>query len=169
MFFLGAIIFGPQFYKVSGQSTRERICCCNAFWKYCLYSNFVTVLVHSPKTTRFNSHTLKELALQCSEVVSTTRQHEPNPLTMMSIFLSGCMLTGMLLNTLTHVVIILLLKWKSKDPTDVNNYRPIVFARAVSKVLVQVLLVATREVPVECRLTIWFQSLRELPAFCVCT
>ena len=56
-------------------------------------------------------------------------------LTMMSIFLSGCMLTGMLPSTLMHVVIIPLLKCKSKDPADVNNYRPIAIATALSKVL----------------------------------
>ena len=62
-------------------------------------------------------------------------------LTMMSIFLSGCMLTGMLpRSTLIHVVIIPLLKWKSKDPADVNNYRPIAIATALSMVLEQVLL-----------------------------
>ena len=42
-------------------------------------------------------------------------------LTIMSIFLSGCMLTGKLPSTLMHVVIIPLLKCKSKDPADVNN------------------------------------------------
>ena len=46
-------------------------------------------------------------------------------LTMMSIFLSCCVLTGKLQSTLMHVVIIVLLKYKSKDPADVNNYRPI--------------------------------------------
>ena len=44
-------------------------------------------------------------------------------LAMMSIFFSGCMLTGKLPGTLMHVVIILLLKCKSKDPADINNYR----------------------------------------------
>ena len=39
-----------------------------------------------------------------------------------------------------HVVIIPLLKCKSKDPADVNNYRPIAIATALSKVLEQVLL-----------------------------
>ena len=39
-----------------------------------------------------------------------------------------------------HVVIIPLLKCKSKDPADVNNYRPIATATALSKVLEQVLL-----------------------------
>ena len=52
-------------------------------------------------------------------------------LTIMSIFLSGCMLTGKLPNTLMHVVIIPLLKCKSKDPADVNNYRPIAIATAL--------------------------------------
>ena len=61
-------------------------------------------------------------------------------LTMMSIFLSGCMLTGKLPNSLLHVVIIPLLKSESKDPADVNNYRPIAISTALSKVLEQVLL-----------------------------
>ena len=61
-------------------------------------------------------------------------------LTMMSIFLSGCMLSGKIPSTLMHVVIILLLKWESKDPADVNNYRPIAIATALSKVLEQVLV-----------------------------
>ena len=39
-----------------------------------------------------------------------------------------------------HVVIIPLLKCKSKDPADVNNYRPIEIATALSKVFEQVLL-----------------------------
>ena len=34
-----------------------------------------------------------------------------------------------------HVVIIPLLKCKSKDPADVNNYNPIAIATALSKVL----------------------------------
>ena len=61
-------------------------------------------------------------------------------MTMMSIFLSGCMLTGKLPNFLMHVVIIPLLKCKSKDPADVNKYRPIAIATALSKVLEQFLL-----------------------------
>ena len=61
-------------------------------------------------------------------------------LTMMSIFLSGCMLTGKLPNSVMHVVIIPVLKWKSKDPADVNNYRSIAIATTLSKVLEQVLL-----------------------------
>ena len=61
-------------------------------------------------------------------------------LTIMSIFLSGCMLSGKLPSTLMHVVIIPLLKCKSEDPADVNNYRPIAIARDLSKVLEQVLL-----------------------------
>ena len=58
-------------------------------------------------------------------------------LTMMSIFLSGYVLTGKLPSTLIHVVIIPLLKSKS-NPADVNNYWPI--ATALSMVLEQVLL-----------------------------
>ena len=50
------------------------------------------------------------------------------------------MLTGKLPNSLMRVVIIPLLKCKSKDPADVNNYRPIAIATALSKVLEQVLL-----------------------------
>ena len=61
-------------------------------------------------------------------------------LTIMSIFLSGCMLSGKPSSTLMHVVITPLLKCKSKDPADVNNYRPIVIATALSKALKQVLL-----------------------------
>ena len=58
----------------------------------------------------------------------------------MSIFLSGCMLTGKLPTILMHVVIIPLLKCKSKDPAYVNNYRPTEIATALSKVLEQILL-----------------------------
>ena len=61
-------------------------------------------------------------------------------LTIMSIFLSGCMLFGKLQSTLMHVVIIPLLKCKSNNPADVNNYRPIAITTALSKVLEQVLL-----------------------------
>ena len=39
-----------------------------------------------------------------------------------------------------HIVIIPLLKCKSKDPANVYNYRPIAIATALSKVLEQVLL-----------------------------
>ena len=39
-----------------------------------------------------------------------------------------------------HAVIIPLLKCKSKDPADTNNYRPIVIATALSLVLEQILL-----------------------------
>ena len=60
--------------------------------------------------------------------------------TMMSMFLSGCMLTGNLQSTPMHVVTIVLLKCKSKDPVDANNYWPIAFATTLSKVLDQVLL-----------------------------
>ena len=61
-------------------------------------------------------------------------------LTMISIFVSGCMLTGMLPCTFMHVVVIPLLKGKSKDPADVNKYRPIAIATALFKVLELVLL-----------------------------
>ena len=50
------------------------------------------------------------------------------------------MLTGKLPSTLMNVVIIPLLKGKSADPADVNNYRPITIASALSKVPEQVLL-----------------------------
>ena len=50
-------------------------------------------------------------------------------------------LTGKLPNSLMHVVIIPLMKWKSKVRSDVNNNcRPIAIATALSKVLEQVLL-----------------------------
>ena len=55
-------------------------------------------------------------------------------LTIMSIFLSGCMISGKLQSTLVHLVIIPLLKCKSKDPADLNNYRSIAIATALSKV-----------------------------------
>ena len=55
-------------------------------------------------------------------------------LTIMSIFLSGCMISGKLPSTLMHLVIIPVLKCKSKDPADVNNYRSIAIATALSKV-----------------------------------
>ena len=71
-------------------------------------------------------------------------------LTMLSIFFSGCMLTGELSNSLMHVVIIPLLKCKSKVPADVNNYRAIAIATALSKVLEQVLL--SRDSPGTCGL-----------------
>ena len=38
-----------------------------------------------------------------------------------------------------NVVIIPLLKYKSKDPADVSNYRPIAIATSLSKALEQVL------------------------------
>ena len=50
------------------------------------------------------------------------------------------MLTGKLPSTLMQVVIIPLMKCKSKDPADVNICRPIAIATALSKVLEQVLL-----------------------------
>ena len=56
-------------------------------------------------------------------------------LTIMSIFLSGFMLTGKLPSTLMHVVMIPLLMCNSKDQADVNNFRPITIATAFSKEL----------------------------------
>ena len=61
-------------------------------------------------------------------------------LTMVSIFHSGCMLTCKRPSTLMHVVNIPPLNCKSIDPADVNNYRPIPIASALSKVPEQVLL-----------------------------
>ena len=72
-----------------------------------------------------------------SEVYKFASERLP---TMMSIFLSGCMLTGELPNSLMHEVSIPLLNCKTKDPADVNNYRPSAIATALSKVLEQVLL-----------------------------
>ena len=60
-------------------------------------------------------------------------------LTMMSIFLSGCMLIGKH-RVLLRVVIIPQLKYKSEDPAEVNNYRPSAIATDLSKVLEQVLM-----------------------------
>ena len=57
----------------------------------------------------------------------------------MSIFLSRCMLTGKP-STLMHVVSLPLLKCKSKDQVDVNNYRPIAIATALQSRVEQVLL-----------------------------
>ena len=45
-----------------------------------------------------------------------------------------------------HIVIIPLLRCKTKDLADVNNYRPIEIGTALSKVLAQVPAVATRQV-----------------------
>ena len=70
-------------------------------------------------------------------------------LTIMSIFLSGCMLSGKLPSILMHIVIIPLLKCKFQDPADVNNYRPISIATALSKVDCR---------PVDCRQPISFQA-----------
>jgi hypothetical protein len=39
-----------------------------------------------------------------------------------------------------HVIVIPLLKCKTKDPSDINNYRPIAIATSISKVLEQVIL-----------------------------
>ena len=50
------------------------------------------------------------------------------------------MLTGKLLSTFMHLVIIPLLKCKSKDPADFNNYEPIAIATALFRVLEHALL-----------------------------
>ena len=60
-------------------------------------------------------------------------------LTMMSIFLSGCILTDKLPSTLMHVVIIPLLKCKSKDPADFTITGQLQLPQ-LSKVLEQTLL-----------------------------
>lgn len=64
----------------------------------------------------------------------------PRLLTVMAIFLSACLLTKKLPARLMRVVVIPLLKCSSKDPSDLNNYRPIAIATSLSKVLEQVLL-----------------------------
>ena len=61
-------------------------------------------------------------------------------LVVLSILLSACLIRGELPQNLMHVVIIPLLKCKSKDPSAVDNYRPIAIATALSKVLEQILL-----------------------------
>ena len=78
-------------------------------------------------------------------------------LTIMSIILSMCMLSGKLPSTLMHVVIIPILKCKSKDPADVNNYRPIAIATALQGTCAG-LTVATCQVPVDCRQPILFEA-----------
>ena len=79
-------------------------------------------------------------------------------LPMMSIFLSGCMITGKLPSTIMHVVIIPLLKCKSKDPSDVNNYRPICNCHSSLQGTWAGLAVATRQVPVNCRQQFGFKQ-----------
>ena len=59
---------------------------------------------------------------------------------MISTLISGCVLTGKLPSTLMRLVIIPLLQCKSKDPADVNDYRPIAITTALSEVFEQVLL-----------------------------
>ena len=66
--------------------------------------------------------------------------HLSRLLTTMSIFVFCFMLSGKLQSTLMHVVLIPLLKFKSKDSVDVNNYMPIAIATALSNVLEHVLL-----------------------------
>ena len=91
-------------------------------------------------------HTIQDVACSDHCAITVTLNFDQSAdtserlLTIMSIFLSGCMLSGKLPSTLMHVVIIPLKKCKSKDPADVNNYRPISIATALSKALRQVLL-----------------------------
>ena len=77
---------------------------------------------------------------------------------MLSIFLSGCKLTGKLPSALMHIVIIPLLKFKYEDPADVNNYMQIAIATALSKVLEQVLLSRIAKYHEDCRQPIRFQA-----------
>ena len=69
----------------------------------------------------------------------------PRLLTIMCILLSSCLLMRKLPNELMKVVLIPLLKCRSKDPSDTNNYRPIAIATSMSKVLEQVLLVRLQD------------------------
>lgn len=39
-----------------------------------------------------------------------------------------------------HAILILLLKFNMKDPSDINNYRPIAIANSISNVLGQSIL-----------------------------
>ena len=77
-------------------------------------------------------------------------------LTMMSILLSGCMLTGKLPNSLVHLVIIPLLKCIERSSrcqqlqANCNCHSSLQGTWAG-------LAVATRQVPVDCRQSIWFQ------------
>lgn len=61
-------------------------------------------------------------------------------LTLLSVFLSSCLLVTKLPAKIMHVVVIPLLKCKTKNPSDISNYRPIAIATAISKVLEQVIL-----------------------------
>jgi hypothetical protein len=58
----------------------------------------------------------------------------------LALFLSACLRVKELPKDLMHVVVIPLLKCKTKDPSDMNNYRPIAIATSISKVLEQVIL-----------------------------
>ena len=81
-------------------------------------------------------------------------------LTMMSIFLSSCMLTDKLPSTLMHVVIIPLLKYKSKAKADVNNYRPNLSTVSHDRSHGRVILYLVRELVADsCRSTHNFAAL----------
>ena len=58
----------------------------------------------------------------------------------LALFLSGCIQVKELPRQVMHVTVIPLLKCKTKDPSDINNYRPIAIATSISKVLEQVIL-----------------------------
>ena len=73
-------------------------------------------------------------------------------LTIMSIFLSGCVLTGKLPNSLIQVVIILLLKCKSKGQQLQANCK----CHSSLQGTWASLAVVTRQVRVDCRQPIWF-------------
>lgn len=61
-------------------------------------------------------------------------------ITVLALFLSGCIRAKQLPRDVMHVIVIPLLKCKTKDPSDINNYRPIAIATSISKVLEQIIL-----------------------------
>jgi retron-type reverse transcriptase len=63
----------------------------------------------------------------------------PRLLTMLSILLSSCIKYQYLPRQLMYVVLTPILKCKTKDPSEQNNYRPIAVGTAISKLLEQVL------------------------------
>ena len=75
----------------------------------------------------------------------------------MSIFLSGCMLTGKLPTSLMHVVIIPLLKCKSKESSRCRQFQANCNWHSSFQGTRAGFAVATRQVPEDCRQPIWFQ------------